>query len=302
MPSYISHAIMGNSLYNISAKSSKLFRIPIKKNELQGYSLGADLSILSPTIKKDPHNYYTQIFFLNMLKYIKENRLMENSEVMSLLYGHIAHYFFDINAHPLIFYLDKGCQKTGPISSHHLIEGYLSSYLSEKILNKDIMDIKHDYFSNINLDEKEIVKLLDTIYGKVYRDSKITRIYKKTLIILKKLESFIKNGTISKKFLITFSKFSEFMYRNKLEYNDLTNETKELYTNPVTGEIHNESFLELYYKSIDMTLDAIIKVNEYLYGNVSLSSLEKVFQDLSYDTGVSCSLGKKLIYVRKRWN
>jgi len=119
-------------------------------------------------------------------------------------------------------------------------------------------------------------------------------------MILKKLESFIKNGTISKKFLITFSKFSEFMYRNKLEYNDLTNETKELYTNPVTGEIHNESFLELYYKSIDMTLDAIIKVNEYLYGNVSLSSLEKVFQDLSYDTGVSCSLGKKLIYVRKR--
>ena len=49
-----------------------------------------------------------------------------------------------------------------------------------------------------------------------------------------------------------------------------------------------------------MTLDAISKVNNYLYGNMPLSSLERVFKDLSYDTGVSCSLGKKLIYVRKR--
>ena len=94
--------------------------------------------------------------------------------------------------------------------------------------------------------------------------------------------------------------FDGVIEKNELTKEEITNTSNATYTNPVTGEKHNESFLELYYRSIDMTLDAIIKVNEYLYGNVSLLSLEKVFQDLSYDTGVSCSLGKKLIYVRKK--
>ena len=291
---------MGNNLYDLSIKSLNIFRIPIKKTELRGYSLGADLSSLSSIIKKDPHNYYTQSFFLNMIKYIKENKLNEDSQAMALLYGHIAHYFLDVNTHPFIFYLDKGCQQIGMIPSHHLIEGYLSSYLSEKILNKDIMDIKDDYFCNINLNDKEIIQLLDTIYGKIYKDSKITRIYKKTLMIFKNLERLIKNGIVSKKILITFSKFNEFMFKNKIEYDELNNEVNATYFNPVTGEKHNESFLELYYKSLDMTLDAINKVNNYLYGNMPLSSLEKVFQDLSYDTGVSCKMGKRLIYTRTK--
>ena len=298
MPSYISHAIMGNDLFNISSKTN-IFRIPITKEELRGYSLGADLAILSRKIKKDPHNYYTQSFFLSMIKYIKENKLNENAHIMSLLYGHIAHYFFDVNAHPLIFYIEQGCKKVGPIPSHHLIEGYLSSYLSEMVLKKDIMEISPEFFSGINMNEKEIIKLLDTIYGKIYNDSRITRIYKKTLMIFKSIESLIKNNAISKKVLISFTRFTEFMFRNNLNYNILTNDVNETYLNPVTGERHNESFMELYYKSIEMTLDAIIKVNSYLYGNMPLSSLESVFKDLSYDTGVSCSYGKKLIYVRK---
>ena len=299
MPSYISHAIMGNNLFDISNKSSKIFRIPITREELRGYSLGADLATLSNKIKKDPHNHYTQAFFLNMISYIKENELNEDPHVMSLLYGHITHYFFDINAHPLIFYIEQGCQKVGLIPSHHLVEGYLSSYLAEQILNIDIMEINHEFFSNVAMDEKEIIKLLDTIYGKTYNDSRITRIYKKTLMIFKSLHSFIKNNSLSKKFLITFTRFNEFKFKNKLNESVINNEVKETYLNPVTGEKHNESFMELYYKSLDMTLDAIIKVNSYLYGNMSLSSLENVFKDLSYDTGVSCSYGKKLIYVRK---
>lgn len=298
MPSYISHAIMGNDLFDISNKNN-IFRIPITRDELRGYSLGADLAILSNKIKKDPHNYYTQAFFLNMIKYIKENKLNEDSHVMSLLYGHIAHYFFDINAHPLIFYIEQGCQKVGPIPSHHLVEGYLSSYLSEQILNQNVMSINPEFFSNVNMNEKEIIKLLDTIYGKIYNDSRITRIYKKTLMIFKSLHTFIKNSSVSKKFLITFTRFNEFMFKNRLNESIINNDVKETYLNPVTGEKHNESFIELYYKSLDMTLDAIIKVNSYLYGNMSLSSLENVFKDLSYDTGVSCSYGKKLIYVRK---
>ena len=299
MPSYISHAIMGNDLFDISNKNN-IFRIPITRDELRGYSLGADLAILSNKIKKDPHNYYTQAFFLNMIKYIKENKLNENSHVMSLLYGHIAHYFLDINIHPLVYYIEKECQKVGLIPVHHLIEGYFSSYLTKKILNKDIMDINGDYFKEVNLLNLKCIKLLNKVYGKTYGDFTIIKSYQSVISLFLTIEKLIKNkNCITKETLINFSKFRQFMELNNLTYNDLHNESHEIYTNPVTGEKHRESLIELYDKSLDMTIEAIKMVNEYLYNHENVDLLTKVFGDLSYDTGVKSSFGKKFIYVKK---
>lgn len=298
MPAYISHAIMGSEVYKNSQECGKVFQTSVDENEFRAYSLGADLSTLSKKNQKDPHNYYTQAFFLNMINYIKENKLIENGHILALLYGHMSHYFFDINSHPLVYYNERGCEKIGMISNHNLVEGYLNSYLAQKVLDKDIMEVKADYFSQVDLSLREVINLLNSVYGKVYGDSTIVDTYKKTFLIFKTLETAIKSGLISKNMLIAISKFNEFLDRNKLSISDLTNENKQTYTNPVTGEKHNDSFMELYNKSIDMTLDALIKVNGYLYDNSTLFSLEKVFTDLSYDTGVSCSLGKKLVYVR----
>ena len=77
MPSYISHAIMGEQLYNESIKEKLFSRVNINKDEMKGYSLGPDPSYLSPIIKKDPQNYHTREFFENIIRYIKENNLIE---------------------------------------------------------------------------------------------------------------------------------------------------------------------------------------------------------------------------------
>ena len=71
-----------------------------------------------------------------------------------------------------------------------------------------------------------------------------------------------------------------------------------MWENPFDGEINNKSFLDLYNDSIDMSIDAIEKVNKYLDNECSLYSLENVFDDRSYDTGLSCSKGKKLLYKK----
>ena len=297
MPSYITHAIMGDNLYN---ESYDLVKVDIKKENLRGYSLGADLAYFSRKVDSDPHNYKTQMFFINMVNYIKDNNLIEDELVLSLLYGHIAHYFLDINIHPLVYYIEKECQKVGLIPPHHLIEGYFSSYLTEKILNKDIMDINGDYFKELNLLNLKCIKLLNKVYGKTYGDYTIIKSYQSVLSLFLTIEKLIKNKTyITKEKLINFSKFKQFMEINNLEYNDLHNESHEIYTNPVTGEKHNESLIELYNKSLDMTIESIKVVNEYLYNNKSIDSLTKVFGDLSYDTGVKSSFGKKFIYVKK---
>lgn len=300
MPSYISHAIMGEQLYNELDREGHIFQIPISKEEFKGYSLGADLAFLSTKITNDPQNYHTREFFINMLKYIKENKLIENSNVIALLYGHIAHYFLDINTHPLIYYTEQGCQRVGFIPNHDLVEGYISSYLSQKILGRKIMEIKPDYFNQIDLSNPNISKLLNSIYGQMYGDYNIIKSYKKVISLFSLLEDIIKSGLIPEKMLIQISQFNQFLHRNNLTTSELVNDSHSTYTNPVTGEKHNESLIDLYNKSIEMAYEAIKVVNDYLYSQSDTLNLEQVFTDLSYDTGVKCSLGKKYAYVRKK--
>lgn len=299
MPSYISHAIMGEQLYNEIYTSDSLAKISISKNELKGYSLGIDLSLLSKRIKLDPANSFTKDFLISMIKYIKENRLTENKSIISLLYGHIAHYFLDINTHPLIYYIEKGTESVGLISNHDLIEGYINSYLSRQILDKDIMDIKPEYFYQIDLSNQEVVKLLNNTFGSIYGDYHIIHSYKTVMSLFKFIETIIKKGPIRKEQLIKISGFKSYLEKNKLTLREITNEDNWNYTNPVNGEKHNESFIELYYKSIDMALEAIKKVNKYLYSNYPITILDNIFTGLSYDTGIDCALGKKMTYVRK---
>lgn len=300
MPGYISHAIMGEELYNEAIKNSNILKIPINKNELKSYSLGVDLAALSKKTIKDPNNYYTKDFFLYLIKYIKDNKLNANSNIIALLYGHIAHYFLDTNTHPLIYYIELSCKKVSPITNHDLVEGYISSYLSQKNLNKDIMDIPPKYFNQINLSDQVVSQTLNNVYGKIYSDYEIIKSYKKVMNTFTNIETIIKSGLITKELLIKISKFNHFLEKNNLSKEEIINTTHETFTNPITGKKQNDSFDDLYYKSIEMTLNAILEVNNYLYNNNSINNLEKVFTDLSYDTGVSCSLGKKFVYTRKK--
>ena len=224
----------------------------------------------------------------------------ENETIMALLYGHMAHYFLDINIHPLVYYIECGCKKVGIISNHFLVEGYYDSYLADKRLGIDIMDIKADFFNQIDLSNKCVVSLLNTVYGNLYNDYNIVSNYKRVLSLFSLIEQTVKCGLFTKDFLIKFAKFKEFMSINSLTCNELINEGNYYYKNPLTGKLDNKSLLELYYQSLDMCIDAIKKVNNYLYNDSTLSSLENVFTNLSYDTGVSCSLGKTMQYTRKR--
>jgi len=299
MPNYISHAIMGEKLYEEAIKQGSVFKINVSKETIRGYSLGTDLAVFSKKTIVDPHNFYTREFFLTMIQYIKNNNLIENSQIMALLYGHIAHYFFDINAHPLIYYIDGGCKKVGLLSNHDLIEGYLSFYLCDKILGKNIMEIKPNYFNNISLDNTEVVKILNNVYGTVYKDYDIVKSYKRVIAAFTFLETIIKSGIFTQEILVKISNFNTFLERNNLTIDELTNSIHESFFNPITGEKHNESFMELYYKSIEMALDAIVEVNNYLYSRSSISNLENVFTDLSYNTGVPSFLGNQMVYVRR---
>ncbi len=295
MPAYISHAIFGHSLYQTGDHDEKIFKVKINPESLKTYSLGIDLA----TLCIDVHSVKTQAFLLNLIKTIKDYHLEENEEVLAFLYGHISHFFMDTNIHPLIFYIEKGCKKTNIFDPHTLIEGYISEYLAYQILNCDVMTVKSNFFNQADLNNPDVARLINSEYKRIYNQPNILSCYKRTIRLLTVLESFIKNFT-SKDMLLWIASFQNFLDKNKLTREEIHNSANASWKNPVTGEVHYKSLIDLYYRSLEMTLYAILKVNAYLYDNAPLSTLEGIFPNISYDTGVDISKGFDMAYTRKR--
>ena len=300
MPAYLTHAIMGNTIYNNAKSDNKLFKINIPLPALKASTLSPDLTKLSKS-NFNSHNKDTDLYFFNMIGYIKENKLYNDLDVMSLLYGNISHYFLDVYTHPLIYYISENCVSLNKLNSHILTEGYISSYMSEKEQHTDYMNLKSNYIGSLNFANPNLKNLIRETYYKTYNDLTILKSYKTTFELIKLIEKLTKeNRFTSKEKLIKLSKFKEYLEINNLSKEDLTNEQKEYWINPVTNEKYNESFIELYNKALTKTYEAIYHVNKYLYDTESKYNLYKIFTNLSYDTGVSCNLGKNLIYVKKK--
>lgn len=300
MPAYLTHAIMGNTIYNNAKSDNKLFKINIPLPTLKASTLSPDLAKLSKS-NFNSHNKDTDLYFFNMIGYIKENKLYNDLDVMSLLYGNISHYFLDVYTHPLIYYISENCVSLNKLNSHILTEGYISSYMSEKEQHTDYMNLKSNYIGSLNFANPNLKNLIRETYYKTYNDLTILKSYKTTFELIKLIEKLTKeNRFTSKEKLIKLSKFKEYLEINNLSKEDLTNEQKEYWINPVTNEKYNESFIELYNKALTKTYEAIYHVNKYLYDTESKYNLYKIFTNLSYDTGVSCNLGKNLIYVKKK--
>ena len=296
MPSYISHAIHGEELYK-KLIGEDLLKENIKLYRLRGYSIAYDYAYMVP--KLDNHNNSARDYLLYLITYIKENRLQGNADVMAYLYGHISHFYFDAFAHPLIYYIEKGCMPSSLLPSHFMVEGYLNSYLSNEVLNKDIMDVKATYFNDINLNDPEIKSIIYNSYKKVYGRNNVMPSFKLVHDFFSSIESLYKNTFKTMDVVRGLTNFDSFLIRNKLSLSEIANENNGEWLNPVTGNLHHESFLELFYQSLDKSIEAINDINNYLYGNGDFRNVMKVIPNVSLDTGLPKTSGLKMLYKRR---
>ena len=296
MPSYISHAIHSEELYKELDKAD-LLKENIKVYRLRGYSIAYDYAYLVRGV--DNHNNSAKDYLLYLVHYIKENHLQGNADVMAYLYGHVSHFFFDAFAHPLIYYIEKGCMPSSFLSSHFMVEGYLNSYLSENVLNKDIMDVKAGYFNDINLSLPDIRNIIYDSYKKIYNKKHVMSSFVAVHDFFNLIETLYKNTFKTMDFASNLTKFDFFLKKNRLSTSEMANEDHNDWLNPVTGKLHNESFLDLFYQSIDSSLEAINEINNYLYNDMDFSNVEKVIPDVSLDTGLPKKYGVKMLYKRR---
>lgn len=297
MPSYLSHAIMGKDVYKKASKE-KLFYTDVTEEDMKTFSLGTDLSFFSKISAIKSHNESTKDFFINMIEYIRENKLIEDARVMALLYGHICHYYMDTACHPLIYYNEGEYNSLSFLSNHNLIEAYISIYLCNRILDKDYMRVKSSFFNRGKLNYKKNIELLNYVYQKTYKDNSIMFSSNTALSLLTMLENAMKCGILKFGDLVKIVNLDDYLRGNHMQSREVLNLDNDVWRNPVSGEKHHENILELYNLSVRKALESIEYVNHYLYGNMGFTDLEKHFEDLSYDTGLKCELGREMVYKR----
>lgn len=288
MPNYITHVVMGN-LIDIPDS-----RVDLDRKKLSTFSVGHDLMMAERGALDVTHNTKTKHFFFTLIDYIKENKLYDDPDVMAFLYGHIMHYELDKIAHPYIYYMTNGISQSRIVNFHMASEEYLGSFVMKNRVSLSRKDIASNFNSIYAVKENSNVgRVINDVYDDVYGyfDSlstiKQTATYIKALEVLKTL---LKEENSS--FYYSLIGFYHYLEKADMDVETLTNERKEIWCDPISKRRKDSSFLELFDESIAISQDVIKCVNSVIYGGKDISCLESVFSDDSYDTGISCEIGK----------
>lgn len=250
MPAYVSHTIMAREVYN------KINNKNVNLEYMLTYSLGGDLCKYAKC-RRDSHHIKQDEFIYNICDYMKENDLVNDSECLGFLYGHICHYVMDDTIHPLIRKVDKTCAKNK--NNHTMIELYYDYYLS-KIKN----NVRLDKYDNRNIlsakTNKKISKLIDSVYLKTYECDNVSKYYKFNIWLYRKIKylykicsfNFLKNISGMKKFLFTNSDINLLNNDNKITYKDYLKKDS------------NSNLDTVYDDSVNRAIQYINKINDYL--------------------------------------
>jgi len=263
------------------------------------------------------HKTNTQQYFLELIKYIVENNLKNNKQIMSYLYGSIAHYILDSTTHPFIIYhagiFNSKNRKTYKYSSLHFeIEYYLDAYFifkREKMLPKDFK--VYNYLVNVNNIDKELIKMINTIMAKVYKVENFAPYYIKGINdmkkfyhifnydkygikkVLYKIIDFFSPRCFTKKAVLSF-------HINPYEKDYILNSDKEEWNHPMdSDEFYNLSFVEIYLSALTKCISIINAVDDMLNKNeYNLEKLKELFPNLSYLTGKDCNDSRTMKYFK----
>ena len=243
MPAYISHTVMARDVYErIDSENVSL-------DYMLTFSLGGDLARFSKC-RRICHKEKMEEFIDNIWNYIKDNNLVNDDRYMGFLYGHICHYYMDLVCHPLIRKVDKISMRI-KIKNHTLIESYIDACLVKKKYNLDIckMDTRGIFKGSVI----NLYRMINYVYMRTYGVKYVSFSYFITKIMYSKIRwLFIIFG---KKLLKRISGFDKYISINKKI--DIMNENKKIYYKNYLDDQCNDSFMELYNQSINLSIKRI---------------------------------------------
>lgn len=288
MPNYKTHSIHGEVIYPDIKKE-----IDIDLEDLKNFCIGPDTLIMSDyQLFHDQHAHRTKEYFLSLIQMIKQKKLQGNKKVMAFLYGQLDHFALDLTMHPFIYYMTEGLEKKHKVDPHGLVENWIDDYTMKKHKKEE-----KDYYHHKPLQDRELIKMIDELYQKIYKRKKESIKYELGLISVMLYERIARRREIKE--LVKLLNIGDITYHADYQKaNPFLNLEKKVWLNPETGEEYHDSFDDLWEKSIDLSLETIEDINGYLYQDKELES-SILENDISYNTGLPCSKGQSFQYIKK---
>lgn len=319
MPATITHAYFVRDTINMLPSNIKN-NLDIKRSMMFGQSTDSlifyNLFSILPGKKirrfqRVFHTSNTQSFFINLLKYIKDNNI-NDIDTFSFTVGFICHYVLDSTIHPYIIYKTGVFDKKNKYSYkynnlHSFMEVFLDNYMIKK--NEKTNPYKF-HISKFCFDtrpfSKELNNTIDFSFYNTYKINNMNKIYYKSIKQMKySLDLFRRDQYGIKKFIYkifdTFTtnktfRFEAISYHYTLDdKHNFLNQDHSLWRNPTTYSMTStESFNDLYLKAIKKAKVMICASFDYI--NNKDIELEKLFDNSSYVTGLNCNDNKPLKY------
>lgn len=318
MPATVTHAFFVKDIYDILPESmqKKLNQDRIKTfaqstDSLLFYNL---LNIKDKKIRDLQHYSHqnnTQEFFINILHYMKDNKITD-IDTNSFLVGFISHYVLDSIMHPYIFYktglFNKNDKQTYKYNNiHHFMEIFLDNDMIKRRLKTNPYKFNITEFAfNTNKFSNTLNKTINYTFYNTFKVENMDKIYYKSLKQMKNIINVFRRDpyAIKKniyKLIDTLTpkscfRFEAISYHYPLnDRHNFLNSNHETWHNPVIyGITSNESFIELYLKAIKIAKVIVCASFDYLDGKDI--DLYKIFTNNSYLTGLNCNIKKKMKY------
>lgn len=261
------------------------------------------------------HHEKTGEFFIEGIKMIKRQ---EKGPKFELLFAYIAgfmcHFAMDYHTHPYIFYFggihDKENKETKKYGSFHKkleiiidtilleekrgLKTYREKLYKQIDIGKDLPEIILEFYEGIfnDLFSKNVSKVdINNSYRDMKRYLNLLRDplgFKRVLLTLPELlganESKIKNAIYPR----SIKRDIDYLNRKHAEWNHPC--CKEEFT--------EKSFDDLYNEAVIAGRKFIINTIDFIDGRISLEEVNKLFLNISYDTGKPIDTEHKLKYYR----
>lgn len=257
------------------------------------------------------HENQSQEFFLNLLKYMKDNNI-QDSDTMSYLFGMICHYALDSTLHPYIVYrcgiFDKNKPSTYKYNNvHAFMETFIDNDMIRRRCKTDPYKFNFsDFCFDISPFSNDLCKTIDYAFYNTFHIQNMSKIYYKSLKQMKmSILVFRKDPYGIKKFFYQLAdsftsrrcfRFEAISYHYPLEdKHDYLNSKHNVWRNPcIYDRTSTESFVDLYLRAIKLAKVLMCASVDYL--NHKDIDLDKIFDNASYVTGLDCNDKRELKY------
>lgn len=306
MPNILTHALMANDVLQ-DLKDIKLKEIILKYPQVFSMATsGPDflfyykaLPMQDATLGKPIHDLGNKVhskninaFYQNAINIIKSTE--DNELLIAFLAGHLMHWSLDVKAHPFVF--NRSGEMGGKTKYwHYRFESMMDTMMVQQIKGYRLDATRtFDCVHSKAGDRERLAAFYRDIVSRTYHEDIMLDIYAESMESMYTLAKWLFDPYGFKfpvvqgieRMLDVDWKYSSHMVIGDVDTkHDVLNLKRKPWMHPVSGDVSDKSFLDLYNEAVLLGQAVLYRLNDIIVHDKQ-TSLDDLIRDRSYDTGM----------------